>query len=108
MSCLEYLSAANDNQLTFNCSKCNKNHNKDFNEDLINRFASTYEFCDKDINKFIFLLRKGIYPYEYMNTWERFDEVLLLNKEDFYSSLNIENITDTDYEHAKKYLTNLK
>ena len=41
-----------------------KRYKKDFNKDLIKRFASTYEFCDKDINKFIFLLRKIIYPYE--------------------------------------------
>ena len=40
-----------DDQLIFKCSKCNKNHNKDFNKDLINRFANTYKFCDGDINK---------------------------------------------------------
>ena len=37
-----------------------------------------------------------------MNNWERFDETLLPNKEDFYSSLNMEGITDVDYRHAKK------
>ena len=66
-SCLEYI-LAKGNQLMFKCLKCNKNYNKYFTNDLINRFASTYEFCDKDINKFILLLRKGVYPYEYMNT----------------------------------------
>ena len=65
-SCLEYISAK-DNQLIFNCLKCNNNHNKEFNEGSIKRFASTYEFCDKDINKFVLFL-KGVYPYEYMNT----------------------------------------
>ena len=65
-----------DNQLIFKCSKCNKYHNKDFNKDLINRFASTYKFCDGDINEFILLLRKRIYSYEYMDSWERFDEIL--------------------------------
>ena len=38
--------------------KCNKDNNKEFNKDLIKRFGSTYEFCDKDINKFILLLKK--------------------------------------------------
>ena len=42
-----------------------------------------------------------------MNTWEKFDEVSLPNKENFYSSLNMEEITDFDYMHAKKYLKSL-
>ena len=40
----------------------------------------------RDINKFTLLLRKGFYPYEYMDSWERFDEELLPNKEAFYCS----------------------
>ena len=75
--------SANDNQLIFKCIKCHKNYNKDLNKDLIKRLASTDEFCNGDINKFILLLNKGGYPYEYMTTWERFDEVSLRNKEDF-------------------------
>ena len=39
-----------DDQLVFKCLKCNKNHNKGFNKDLINRFVSTYEFCETLIN----------------------------------------------------------
>ena len=35
-----------DNQLIFKCLNCNKNHNKNFNKDLINRSASTYKYCD--------------------------------------------------------------
>ena len=48
------------------------------------------------------LLRKGVYPYEYMNTLERFNEKLLPKKGNFYSSLNIEDITDVHYRHTKK------
>ena len=51
-SCVDYISVK-DGQLIFKCPKCNKNHNKDFNKGLINRFASTYEFCDGNINKFV-------------------------------------------------------
>ena len=65
-----------DDQLIFRSFECKKNHNKDFNNELIKRFAYIYEFCNKDINKLMLLLRKGIYPYEYMNDWERFDETL--------------------------------
>ena len=48
------------------------------------------------------LLRKDVYPYEYMDCWERFDETSLPNKEAFYSKLNLEDITDKDYENAQK------
>ena len=43
-----------------------------------------------------------------MDSWERFDEALLPNKEDFYSSLNMEDITDADCRHTKKCLKNLR
>ena len=47
-------------------------------------------------------LRKGVYPYEYMNSWERFNETTLPNKKSFYSQLNLEDITNKDYAHAQK------
>ena len=47
-----------------------------------------------------FLTEKGVYPYDYMNSWEKFDETKLLKKEDFYSKLYEENITDKDYARA--------
>ena len=46
--------------------------------------------------------RKGVYPYEYMDSIERFKETRLPPKEAFYSSLNDEHISDEDYKHAKK------
>ena len=52
-----------DNQLIFRCFGCKKNCEKDFNKELIKRFANTYKFCNKDLNKFILLLRKVVYPY---------------------------------------------
>ena len=48
------------------------------------------------------LLRKGVYPYEYMDEWEKFNGTTLLEKEEFYSNLNMEDITDADYMHAKR------
>ena len=36
-------------QLIFECPNCNKDYNKDFNKELINRFSSTYKFCDEDL-----------------------------------------------------------
>ena len=63
---------------------------------------STSKFSDHYNNKFILLLQKGTYPYRYMNDWEKFNEKLLPKKEDFYSHLNMEDIADADYAHAKK------
>ena len=60
---LDYMSVK-DNQLIFQCLECKKNYKKDFNKESIKRFANTYEFCNGDINKFILLLRKGVYPCE--------------------------------------------
>ena len=90
-----------DDQLILSCFEGKKNYKKDFNKNLIKRFANTYECCNKDFNKFILLLRKGIYPYQYMDSWKIFDETLLPNNEDFYSILNMEDITSVDYRHAK-------
>ena len=70
---------------------------------LIKKFPSVYQFCNGDLNKFVLLLRKGVYPYEYMDSWEKFDETSFSDKTNFYSVLNLEDITDEDYERAKKY-----
>ena len=43
-----------------------------------------------------------------MDSWERFDETSLPDKEAFYSSLNMEDITDVDSRHAKRVFKNLK
>ena len=48
------------------------------------------------------MLRKGIYPYEYMYDWEIFNKTPLPEKEDFYCLLNMEDITDANYAHAKR------
>ena len=95
-SYLDYMTT-NDEQLIFRGFRCKQNYEKNFNEELIQRFTNTYEFSNEDLNKFILLLRKGVYPYEYMDSWQRFDETSLPDKEDFYSNLNMEDITDVDY-----------
>ena len=74
--------------------------NKIDNDVLIKRFYNTYQLGDNDINKFKLLLRKGIYPYEYMNSWKIFNETELPSKDKFYSTLNLEDISDDDYGYA--------
>ena len=78
-------------------TKCYKSING-----LIKKFQHIYQFCNADLNKFVLLLRIGIYLYEYMDSWERFDETSLPDKIAFYSKLILEDITDKDYEHAQK------
>ena len=43
-----------------------------------------------------------------MDSWEGFDETSFPNKKDFYSCLNVEDITDIDYRHAKKLFKDLE
>ena len=59
--------------LLFKCIDCEKEYEKEFNKELLKRFSNTYEFCDNDLNKFLILLRKGVYPYEYMDEWDKFN-----------------------------------
>ena len=49
------------------------------------------------------MLQKGVYPYEYVNDWEKFNETSLPKKENFYSGLNMENIIDEDSGHTKRF-----
>ena len=71
--CLEYKNIKN-NFIEYNCLSGNKNYQKAFDEDLKKRFANTCTFANHDINKFILLLRKNAYPYEYLDDWEKFNE----------------------------------
>ena len=116
-SCLDYARSTSvydtytktkNEKLILKCFNCNQYYEKDFNRELIKRFARTYEFCNKNLNKFILLLRKGVYLYEYMDNWERFEETLLPSKESFYSNLNMENIDDFDYRHGNKVFKRFK
>ena len=47
--------------LLFKYIDCEKEYEKEFNKELLKRFSNTYEFCDNDLNKFLILLRKGVY-----------------------------------------------
>ena len=86
----------------------NKNYQNKFDEKLKERFFNTNKFSNHNNNKFILLLQKGAYPYEYMDDWEKFSEKSLPEKEYFYSHLNMENITDADYSHAKNVYKDFK
>ena len=71
-----------DNRLKYKCKKCNDISIKPINE-LIKKFSRTYNFRNGSLNKFVLLVRKGVYPYEYMDSWERFKETSLPPKQIF-------------------------
>ena len=54
------------------------------------------------------LLRKGVSPYECMDDWEKSNETTLPEKEECYSNLNMENITDTNNAHVKRVCKDFK
>lgn len=70
--CKEYVNVK-DGLLVFNCSDCNKNYKKVY-EDLAKILENTYRFCDGDVNQFCLMLQKGSYLYEYMDDWVKFNE----------------------------------
>ena len=99
-----------NDKLIYRCRECKKKQQKNKTKNkrerpievLIRKFPSIYQYCNGNLNEFILLLRKGIYPYEDMDNWENFDETTIPPKEAFYSKLNVENIADKNYEHAQK------
>ena len=54
------------------------------------------------------LLRKGVYPCEYMDGWDKFNETSIPNKESFCSNLTMENIIEKDYIHANNVFKTFK
>ena len=78
------------------CLCSDKNYQKKFDENLKKRFFDT---CKFSINKFILLLQNSVYPYKYIDDWEKFIETSSPQKEDF-CGLNGKDINDADYTHA--------
>ena len=82
-----------DEQLIFSCFGCKKKFKKDFIKELIKIFANIYE--------------KRVYPDEYMDSWETFNDTSLIDKETFYNNVNMEDITNVHHRHAKIAFKNL-
>ena len=68
---------------------------------LLIKIFNTYKFSNHNNNKFILLFQKSVYPYEYMDYWEKIIETSLLEKDNFYSHLSMADITDANYTHTK-------
>ena len=95
-SSLEYISISKKGRLLFECFDYKRRYTRKFGKKLTKKFKNTHNFCNGDIDKFMLLLRKGNYPYEYMDDWSRFDEEQLPDESDFGSGLNMEEISGID------------
>ena len=79
---VESIESVKDNFIEYKCLSCNKDYSHKIDEELKKRFKNIFKFSNNDINKFILLLRKFVYRYEYMNGWEKFNETSLPEKEE--------------------------
>ena len=71
-----------NNRLIYKCKECKEEWKRPLNK-LIEGFPSIYQFCNENLNRFVMLLRKGVCPCEYMDSWEKFDESALPLKKRF-------------------------
>ena len=76
--------------------------NTKFDEKLKERFLNTHKLSNHGNSKFILLLQKGVYLYEYMDDSEKFNQTSLPEIEDFYGHFYIEDITDAYYTYPKR------
>ena len=74
-----------NNRLNYRCKECSGTYNKSVN-DLIKKFPKMHNFCNSNLNKFVMLLRNTVYPYEYVDSWERLNETSLPPKEIFIAN----------------------
>ena len=75
-------------------------------DSLVNNLArggsEFFGFEEYSKNQYKLLIKKGIYPYEYMTDWDKFKEMKLPPREAFYSKLNMTGVKGEDYEHANR------
>ena len=86
--------------------KLNKYKEIDGVDVLLENWQNNFKFSKqndyiKNNHDLHLLTDKGVYPYDYMNSWDKFDETELPPKEAFFSKLSNEHISDADYERAK-------
>ena len=99
---MELINISGDYIASLGCERCRTKKTKDLDEGVLKKnFNCTSRFwgCDE---KFRLMIQKGVYPYKYMDGWEKFEEANLPPKDAFYSRLNMKGISDQDHEHAQQ------
>ena len=69
---------------------------------LKNKLPNTFKLCRSNVQNFLLLLRKGVYPYEYIDNMSKFNEKEFPTIDNFYSKLSSSGISTEDYANAKK------
>ena len=83
------------------CGECDSCGLGDCIKPTTKRLRETSKICGEKVR---LLVRKGVYPYDYMDSLERLNETQLPPKEAFYSKLNKSHISDEAYKYAQKGL----
>ena len=99
---MELIKISDEYTALFGCERCKTKKTKNLDERVLKKnFNHTSRFwgCDE---KFCLMIRKGVYPYEYMDRREKFEETSLPPKDAIYSRLNMKSISDQDHEHAQQ------
>ena len=71
-------------------------------KNLVSSGKKLFGFEDYSELQYNLLTRKGVYPYEYMSSWDCFEEIQLPPIEAFYSKLNMSSTSSDDYQHAQR------
>ena len=100
-NCFFKYESVKDNLIKYKCLSCNKDYSNKNDEELKKWFKNILKFSN-DIKKFILLLRKSFLSLLVHGWLGKFNETTLPEEEQFYSNLNLEDITDADYKYKKR------
>ena len=99
---MELINIYGDYIASLGCERCRSKKTKGLGEGVSKKnFNHTSRFWGYD-EKFRLMISKGVYPYEYMDGWKKFEETSLPPKDAFYSRPSMKGICDHDYEHAQQ------
>lgn len=71
---------------------------KNLSDSDLNRLSNEFP----EYEKFVLMRKKGIYPYDYVDSWSKYDECVLPMREHFFNSLTQEHVSNDDYRRAQE------
>ena len=86
---------------SFSCGECINCKNSSKSCMKLNHGNLIYTSKEFEGEQLSLMTKKGVYPYDYMNSFKKFEDSRLPKKEDFFSIMNNEHITDEEYQHAQ-------